>query len=164
MEPGLSPERMPARVEQLRQEADRAMAVLTDRIAAAKQLQAQGAGGGADARSGDGRVQVVVDPTGVVTSLTFAPSVFDTTTPDRLASTVVATVQAAAAKARARAAEAMTSLKGTAGAQSRGLDFDVPAAPVTAADPTAVRDDWHAQGAAPAAPGQGADENSERPW
>jgi DNA-binding protein YbaB len=147
MEPGLPSEQLPARVAELRVQADQAMAALHERVAAARRLREQAIGTTGEANSGDGRVRAVVDMTGVVTSLTFAPSVFDHSTPDTLASTVVATIQAAAAKARASVTEAMAPLtedrSGAAVAglpELRGQSFAVPSVPRTAADPTAPQD------------------------
>jgi DNA-binding protein YbaB len=163
MEPGLPPEQLPARVAELREQADQAMAALRERVAAAQQLRAQAAGTTGEASSGDGRVRAVVDMTGVVTSLTFAPSVFDHSTPASLASTVVATIQAAAAKARATVNEAMAPLKtdrspsSVAGlAELRDGSLDVPSVPRTAADPTVPQEPGGAR--------QPADQSSERPW
>jgi len=119
MQPGTPPEQVPA---------------LRERVAAARLTQRQAMGATGEASSGDGRVRAVVDATGVVTSLTFTPSVFDDTTPAKLAITVVATIQAAAAKARAQVTEAMAPIRadseqaragggghtGAAGAEFRG--------------------------------------------
>jgi DNA-binding protein YbaB len=166
---------MPARVAELRQEADKAMAALRERVTAARELQQQAMGATGEASSGDGRVRVVVDATGVVTSLTFAPSVFDTTTPETLATTVVATIQAAATKARTKVTEAMAPIRadgeparaGVAGIpELQGLRFGVPEVPMTATDPTAQQDVW-LEPARPPADESGdssADVFTERPW
>lgn len=167
MEPGMSPDQMAARLVQLRQEADRAMAAFQNRVAATRQMQDQAADVTGEASSGDGRVRAAVDSTGVVTSLTFAPSLFDATTPDRLATTVVATIQAAAAQARARIAEAVDPIRpGDAPAgvpELRELRIGVPQAPVTASDPTLAQDEWHDTAPQPPAR-QPSDDDYERPW
>jgi DNA-binding protein YbaB len=175
MEPGLPPEDMPARVAELRQEADRAMSALRERVTAAREMQQQAMGATGTASSGDGRVTVVVDATGVVTSLTFAPSIFDATTPEKLAATVVATIQAAATKARAKVTEAMAPIRAqdeparaaVAGIpELRGLRFGVPAVPTTATDPTALPDAGQepARRVEPPAAENTADVLTERPW
>lgn len=161
MEPGMTPDQMAARLTQLRQDADQAMAHLQERTAAARRTQEQAAGTTGEATSGDGRVRAVVDMTGVVTSLTFAPSLFDSTTPDRLASTVVATIQAAAARARHSADDAVASLR-TDDPRPQ-LRVGVPEAPSTAVDPTAARDDWHAAPSTTSPPSP-SDEPTDRPW
>jgi DNA-binding protein YbaB len=170
MEPGLPPERMPARVEELRVEADKAMSSLRDRVAAAREFQQQAMGATGEATSGDGRVRVVVDATGVVTNLSFAPTVFENVTPDKLATTVVATIQAAAANARAKVSEAMAPVRAD-GEQARagvagipelaGLRFDVPDVPRTVVDPSARDEPRADQPPRSAEPG---DEFSERAW
>ena len=151
MEPGLPPDQMPARVAELRQQADQTMSALRERIAAARQVRQQAMSITGEATSGDGRVRVVVNSTGVVTSLTLAPSALDTT-PDKLASTVVATIQKAAAQARAKVTETMAPIRaGSEQARSAVADipglndlrFGVPDVPTTAADPTAGQDPWH---------------------
>jgi len=162
---------MPARVAELRQEADRAMSALQERVAAAREMRQQAMGATGEASSGDGRVRVVVDATGVVTSLTFAPSVFDATTPETLATTVVATVQAAAAKARAKVTEAMAPIRadgeparaGVAGIpELQDLRFGVPEVPKTATDPTAQQAVWREP--EPPVGANGDDLFTERPW
>jgi DNA-binding protein YbaB len=166
---------MPARVAELQQEADRAMAALRERVTAARELQQQAMGATGTASSGDGRVSVVVDATGVVTSLTLAPSIFDVTTPDKLAATVVATIQAAATKARATVTEAMAPIRAdgeparaaVAGIpELQGLRFEVPRVPMTATDPTAPPDagEAPARHERPPAGENAADVLTERPW
>ncbi len=172
MEPGLTPEQLPARVAELRQEADQAMSALRERVAAARQLQQQAMGATGEASSGDGRVRVVVDATGVVTSLTFAPSTFDATTPETLATTVVATIQAAAAKARAKVTEAMAPIRaegeparaGVAGIpEMQERRFGGPDVPKTATDPTAAQQQGSWQ-EPPRADENTSDVFTERPW
>jgi DNA-binding protein YbaB len=145
-EPASSLER---RTAELQQQADQAMKHLRDRIAGVRAVQQQAMRATGEATSRDGAVKAVVDATGVVTSLTFAPSVFERTTPDRLAQTVVATIQSAAAQARGRMSEAMAAVRGDGtvqaaaqGAASLGVaPLPVPEVPRTAADPTA-QDNW----------------------
>lgn len=171
MEPGLSPDQMAARVTRLRQEADRAMAALQNRMEAVRSMRERTEGTTGEARSGDGRIRAVVDATGVVTSLTFAPSSFDDTTPERLATTVVATIQAAAAKARTRVSDAVTTLRGDDTTDVppgmpdlRELRVGVPEAPVTAMDPTVRRDEWGSSPDPTPPDATRDDEFSERPW
>lgn len=137
-------------------------------MAAARQTQQQAMAATGEASSGDGKVRAAVDATGVVTSLTFAPSVFDDTTPNKLAITVVATVQAAAAKARAQVTEAMAPVRAdTAAARAgvagipelRGLNFGVPEVPVTATDPTAQQTVWEEPARRATPPPEEDDEN-----
>jgi DNA-binding protein YbaB len=132
------------RIRELYAEADRTMAQLKARVASIQQAQQQAMRARGEATSQDGSVHVVVDATGVVTSLRFADSVFERTTPERLAQTVVATIQSAAAQARGRMAAALppadgeTSAKVAEGLAALGIPkFGVPAVPRTAADPTA---------------------------
>ena len=111
------------------------------------------------ATSQDGTVRAVVDATGVVTSLHLAASVFDRTTPDRLAQTVVATIQAAARQSRSRLNATWQSMHAPH-ADRQGVS--VPEVPSTATDPTS--DDPWQQPTAPV-PAVGADEiDNERPW
>jgi DNA-binding protein YbaB len=104
------------------------------------------------ARSQDGTVRAVVDATGVVTSLDLEPSVFARSTPDKLARTVVATIQAAARQARTQLDASQQSMraphegvlaKAAQGAGRLGLPaVGVPEVPSTAVDPTGDTDDW----------------------
>src|SRR4051812_41491306 len=106
-EPDLSPEQRAAKVAELRQQADGALAGLRVQMAAVKQAQQDALSSTGEATSRDGSVQAAVDATGVVTALKLSPNAFERTTPDKLAQTVVATIQAAAAKARAKVSETM---------------------------------------------------------
>jgi DNA-binding protein YbaB len=101
-DPDLSPEQRMAKVAELRQQADGALAGLRAQMAAVKQAQQQALSSTGEATSRDGSVQVAVDATGVVTSLKFAPTAFDRTTPDKLAQTVVATIRRAPDRYRSR--------------------------------------------------------------
>lgn len=151
-DPGMSPDQQ---IRDLYAEADRTMEQLKNRVANIQQAQQQAMHARGEATSQDGSVRVAVDATGVVTSLEFAGSVFEKTTPERLAQTVVATIQAAAAQARSRMAAAMapaadpeTSAKAAEGLAAFGIPkFGVPSVPRTAADPTA-QDVWFEEPAA----------------
>lgn len=144
-EPGLTLEQRQARVAELRQQADQAMAGLRAQLAAVKQAQEQALRGESEATSRDGSVRVTVDATGVVTGLVFAPSALASSTPEKLAAATVATIQAAAAQARARMSAELGPVT-AAGAEVLaaarrnvpGLDgLVVPEVPRTAVDPGA---------------------------
>lgn len=159
-EPGFTPKR----VAELQQQAADTMAALRERITAAVQVHERAMSVSGEARSQDGTVTAVVDSTGVVTSLTFGPSTFDKNTPEKLASTVVAVIQQAAARARADMAAAMAPIRAGADARVPELDalrFDVPPVPHTAVDRSGPADPW-ARGEAPAAHEGWVDE--ERAW
>ncbi|MFI9381103.1 YbaB/EbfC family nucleoid-associated protein [Kutzneria sp. NPDC052558] len=150
-EPDLSPEQRLAKVAELRQQADGALAGLRAQMAAVKQAQQQALSSTGEATSKDGSVQAAVDATGVVTSLKFAPTAFERSTPDKLAQTVVATIQAAAAKARAKVSETLAPVRTqsanvlAAAGSAVGLDagqLSTPAVPRTATDPGEQADQW----------------------
>lgn len=156
-EPAPTPEQSIAqRTAEYQRQADEAMAHLKSRIEGVKAAQQQAMGVTGEATSKDGVVRAVVDSTGVVTSLTLAPSAFDRGTPERLAQTVVATIQSAAAQARGRMSAAMAEIRGedsglaksaAQGAATLGIaPLPVPEVPRTAVDPTGQQDGW---GAAP---------------
>jgi DNA-binding protein YbaB len=142
------------RTAELQRQADEAMAHLRSRIAGVRAAQQQAMQATGEATSRDGVVRAVVDSTGVVTSLTLAPSAFDRSTPDRLAQTVVATIQAAAAQARSRMSDSMAAIRGedaglvssaAKGAAALGVaPLPVPEVPRTAVDPTGQQDGWGA--------------------
>ncbi|HEY3606923.1 MAG TPA: YbaB/EbfC family nucleoid-associated protein [Pseudonocardiaceae bacterium] len=140
-----------ARVAELQREADGTMAALADRITAAAQVRERAMSVSGKASSQDGSVTVVVDSTGVVTSLTLAPTVFDRTTPEKLASTLVAVIQQAATRARTDMAAAMAPLRAGGDAARKAaagvpelsaLRFDVPEVPHTAVDRSGAPDPW----------------------
>lgn len=147
-------EQLAARTAQLKADADDAMRRLESRIEEVRQAQQQALRATGESTSRDGTVRAVVDATGVVTSLHFSPSIFEATTPERLAQTVVATIQSAATQARGRMSEALAPVReedsDTSKAVARGLESmgipraEVPAVPRTAADPTARQDPWAA--------------------
>ncbi|HEX9336835.1 MAG TPA: YbaB/EbfC family nucleoid-associated protein [Pseudonocardiaceae bacterium] len=146
-EPGFTPER----VAELQRQADDTMAALNVRITAAAEVRERAMSVSGTATSQDGAVTVVVDSTGVVTSLTLAPSVFDHNTPAKLASTVVAVIQQAAVKARTDMAAAMAPIRAGGDAARKAaagvpelsaLRFDVPEVPRTAVDRSGSQDPW----------------------
>lgn len=118
------------------------MAGLRAQLAAVKQAQERALRGGAEATSRDGAVKVTVDATGVVTGLVFAPSAL-ASTPEKLAAATVATIQQAAAQARATMAAELgpvtaagAEVLATARRTVPGLDgLVVPEVPRTAVDP-----------------------------
>ncbi|HEX4225574.1 MAG TPA: YbaB/EbfC family nucleoid-associated protein [Pseudonocardiaceae bacterium] len=134
-----------ARVAELHVQAESVLAGLQDKIDAVREAQAGALAVTGEETSRDGSVRAVVDATGVVTALTFAPSAFDRNTPEKLAQATVATIQAAAAKARGRASDALAGVRAPASgmlaaAASAYPDLDptalsVPAVPRTATDP-----------------------------
>lgn len=172
------------RVEELRQQADAAMESLQTRIAQARQAQSAAMGVTGESTSRDGSVRVVTDATGVVTSLTLAQSAFDRNTPDKLAQTIVATIQSAAAQARGQMSTAFAAVRGgdgevlaeaAQGTAALGVPrLSVPEVPRTAQDPTGQPGGWgEPTGPAPTSERRRAaqhdDEHSnfswdERPW
>lgn len=157
-EPDLSPEQRAAKVAELRQQADGALAGLRAQMAAVKQAQQQALSSTGEATSRDGSVQVAVDATGVVTALKLSPNAFERTTPDKLAQAVVATIQAAAAKARAKVSETLAPVRAqsanvlAAAGSAVGINagqLSTPEVPRTASDPTGQDDPWRQAQAAP---------------
>jgi len=140
-EPGLTPEEREARVAELQGEADEVMAGLRERMAAVQQAQQAAFNTKGEATSRDGSVRVTVDATGVVTALEFADTVFQKSTPQKLAAATVATIQEAAAQARGQLQQnlaPLTSPPALAAARGNvpGLDaYTVPQVPRTATDP-----------------------------
>ncbi len=128
------------------------MTELQTRAAHLRENQTAALAATGEARSHDGTVRATVDSTGVLTALDFTPSLFDRSTPDKLAATIVATVQAAAGRARAQAGQAWESLTaadaGLLATAARevgrwGLPAGgVPEVPNTATDPTGGQDQW----------------------
>lgn len=135
---------------QAQEQVDQVLAELRARAERVREQRATALAVSASASSADGAVRATVEATGVVTALEFAPSVFDRTTPDKLARTVVATIQAAAAQSRGRLAETWESLRGNDSgvldAAARGVErlgvprLAVPEVPRTATDPTGQQD------------------------
>jgi DNA-binding protein YbaB len=134
------------------EQIDGVVAELRTRAAKIRENQAVALSATGEASSHDGTVRATVDATGVLTALNFAPSLFDRSTPDKLARTIVATAQAAATQARAKAAEAMSSLgsddNGVLATAARETERwgvpagGVPEVPNTATDPTGDQDPW----------------------
>lgn len=151
-EPGLTPEQRVAKVAELRGQADQVMSDLRAKLAAVREAQGKALAVTGESTSRDGSVRAVVDATGVVTALTFAPSAFERSTPDKLAQTAVATIQAAAAKARATVSENLAPMtaegsqvlaaaaEGMPDLKSAGLT--VPQVPRTATDPAEETESW----------------------
>jgi DNA-binding protein YbaB len=141
-------------------QADKTMAQLRAKVANVQQAQQDALRSTGESTSQDGSVRAVVDATGVLTSLVIAPTAFEKTTPARLAQTVVATAQAAAAQARGRMSTALASVRadddGVQSAAAQGMaelgvpKLGVPDVPRTAVDPTA-QDQWAAAAAQPPA-------------
>ena len=141
-EPGVSPDQQ---IKQLYAEADSTMAQLKDRMAQVREAQQQALRATGEASSQDGSVRAVVDSTGVVTALTIAPSVFERSDPVRLAQTLVATIQRAAAESRGKLSAAMAPASTEEGASAKAAEAladygiakpGVPEVPHTAVDPT----------------------------
>jgi|SRR5437879_9957010 DNA-binding protein YbaB len=101
------------------------------------------------ATSGDGQVTVEVDATGVITDLKLTELALRRGSANKLAATVVATAQSAAAQARARMAEVLAPLHHrneqirhavlAHNPELAELRTAVPEVPRTAIDPTAGR-------------------------
>jgi hypothetical protein len=126
-------------------QADGMVERLREQAVALREQQTAAFAKQSEKRSQDGSVRVVVDASGAVLALEFAPTVFHST-PDKLARTVLATIQAAAAKARGELNEALQATReenattfATAAQGAAGLGLPrmgVPEAPVTEQDPT----------------------------
>lgn len=137
------------------EQIDSVVAELRSRAAKIRENQAAALATTGEAASHDGTVRATVDATGVLTALSFTPSLFERSTPDKLARTIVATVQAAASQARGKAAEAFQSLRsddtGVLATAARETERwgvpagDVPDVPNTATDPTGDQDPWQRQ-------------------
>jgi DNA-binding protein YbaB len=156
-EPGSTPDGGAVNFTALRAQADQMVEQLHDRIEGIKAAQAQALTASGEATSRDGGVRVVVDATGVVTHVEFARTVFERNTPEKLAQTIVATVQTAAATARTQMAEAWGPIKEQGAAEMVGIEEDahrlglsmeVPQVPRTASDPTGQPDQWAGEPAA----------------
>jgi DNA-binding protein YbaB len=137
-------------ISALHAEADSTMARLKDRMANIQQAQQQALQATGEASSRDGSVRAKVDATGVVTALTLSPTVFERSTPEKLAQTLVATLQSAAAQARAELAAGMAPTEPEEGLSAQAAEglaafgiqkTGVPEVPRTAEDPTA-QDTW----------------------
>jgi DNA-binding protein YbaB len=135
------------------EQVDSVVAELRSRAVKIRENQASALSATGEAASQDGSVRATVDATGVLTALNFTPSLFERSTPDKLARTIVATAQAAATQARAKAAEAFESMRGdddtgllaTAARETERWGVPaggVPDVPNTATDPTGDQDPW----------------------
>lgn len=89
-----------ARNAAMRQQVDSLLDGLNRQTAALHTAQAQAAEVTGRATSADGLVTVTVNASGIVTDVEFAPSAFTRSTPDKLARSVVAVTQEAAAIAQ----------------------------------------------------------------
>ncbi|MFD5824955.1 YbaB/EbfC family nucleoid-associated protein [Lentzea sp. NPDC060358] len=92
-----------ARNAALRGQVDSMLANLERQTAELKQAQTEAMAKVGRATSQDGLVEVTVNAGGIVTGVTFAPSAFDRSTPEKLGQSVVATIQQAAHQAREQA-------------------------------------------------------------
>ena len=92
-----------ARNAALRGQVDSMLANLERQTAELKQAQSEAMSKVGRATSQDGLVEVTVNAGGIVTGVTFAPSAFDRSTPEKLGQSVVATIQKAALHARDQA-------------------------------------------------------------
>jgi DNA-binding protein YbaB len=137
---------------QAQEQVDSVLADLRARVARGREQQTGVMSVTGSASSQDGSVHVTVDASGVVTNVRFARNVFEKTSPERLAQTVTATSQAAAAQARERMVEAYEAIREPdAGVLSEAARrtgqlgrsaVSVPEVPRTAADLTANPDGW----------------------
>ncbi|MGH3910253.1 MAG: YbaB/EbfC family nucleoid-associated protein, partial [Pseudonocardiaceae bacterium] len=84
---------------------------LNRQTAALHTAQAQAAEVTGRATSADGLVTVTVNASGIVTDVEFAPSAFTRSTPDKLARSVVAVIQDAAAAAQQRVEAALAPVR-----------------------------------------------------
>jgi DNA-binding protein YbaB len=136
---------------QAQAQIDAVLKELAERTAQVREQQASALSVTGRASSQDGTVRATVDATGVVTALDFASSVFDRSTPDKLARTVVATIQAAAAQARGEMSENLAAARApqegvlaaaAQGSRGLGIQVGVPEVPRTVTDPTGEQDGW----------------------
>ena len=84
----------------MRQQVDSLLVGLNRQTAALNSAQAQAAAVTGRATSADGLVTVTVNAAGIVIDVQFTPSAFDRSTPEKLARSVVAVAQQAAAAAQ----------------------------------------------------------------
>lgn len=141
------------------QVVDEHLAALTRRVESIKAQRSQALQAIASATSRDGHVRVTVDATGVPTELTLSLTAFEDTTPEKLARTVLATAQQAAASVRASVRGAVDGIRDSdpdisvarQGAQRLLGDLSLPEVPRTVSDPPGVRDPWAEDTRAPAA-------------
>jgi DNA-binding protein YbaB len=96
-----------ARNAALRSQVDTMLANLERQTAELKQAQAEALAKTGRATSQDGLVEVTVNAGGIVTDVKFAPAAFERSTPEKLARSVVQTIQQAALSAREQADAAL---------------------------------------------------------
>lgn len=96
----------------MRQQVNSLLDGLNRQTAALKSAQAQAGEVTGRATSADGLVTVTVNAAGIVTDVRFATSAFDRSTPDKLARSVVAVTQQAAADAKQRVDAALAPVRG----------------------------------------------------
>jgi hypothetical protein len=159
-----------ARVAELHGQADEVMAGLRAKVAAVAQAQQTALSVTGEASSRDGSVRAVVDATGVVTSLVFAASAFERSTPEKLAQATIFTIQAAAAQARARVSETLAPAREPgsrilaaaedAFPELSARQLSVPEVPRTATDPADEADPWHDARPKPARPAESTDDET----
>ncbi|MGH3788591.1 MAG: YbaB/EbfC family nucleoid-associated protein [Pseudonocardiaceae bacterium] len=100
-----------ARNAALRQQVDTLLAGLNRQTAALNSAQARAVAVTGRATSADGLVTVTVNAAGVVTDAQFTPSAFDRSTPEKLARSVVAVAQQAAATAQQQVEAALAPVR-----------------------------------------------------
>ncbi|MGH3998782.1 MAG: YbaB/EbfC family nucleoid-associated protein [Pseudonocardiaceae bacterium] len=101
-----------ARNAAMRQQVDSLLDGLNRQIAALTSAQAKAGEVTGQATSADGLVTATVNAAGIVTDVQFAPSAFDRGTPDRLARSVVAVIQQAAADAQQEVDTVLAPIRG----------------------------------------------------
>ncbi len=101
-----------ARNVAMRRQVDSLLDGLNRQTAALQSAQAQAGEVTSQATSADGLVTVTVNAVGIVTDVQFAPSAFDRSTPDRLARSVVAVIQQAAADAQQKVDAVLAPVRG----------------------------------------------------
>lgn len=101
-----------ARNAAMRQQVNSLLAGLDRQTAALHSAQAQVAEMTSQATSADGLVAVTVNAAGIVTDVKFTPSAFDRSTPDKLARSVVAVIQQAAADAQQKVEAVLAPVRG----------------------------------------------------
>jgi DNA-binding protein YbaB len=101
-----------ARNATMRQQVNSLLAGLDRQTAALHSAQAQVAEVTNQATSADGLVMVTVNAAGIVTDVEFAQSAFDRGTPDKLARSVLAVIQQAAADAQQKVEAVLAPVRG----------------------------------------------------
>ncbi|MDQ3405185.1 MAG: YbaB/EbfC family nucleoid-associated protein [Actinomycetota bacterium] len=101
-----------ARNAAMRENVEGLLTDLRRRTADLAEAQARAAAVTASATSRDGLVRAEVNPAGVLTDLSFMPSAFQRSTPEKLARSVVEVAQAAANIARQQVEATMAPLQG----------------------------------------------------